>query len=113
MDLPAFISVFYVSILLAFISQILTKMTQDVEMEQQPPSNSISSTSPSILQHLKYIAALIEVGAYSREVRRIVRVIRWTIQLRKNLKASVVSAFLTFALVRGSEVHSRLSAYVP
>lgn len=52
MEFPVFISVFYLSIIFAFISQILAKMTQDVEMkEQQPaPSNSLSSTSPSILQ---------------------------------------------------------------
>ncbi|KAG6410918.1 hypothetical protein SASPL_128991 [Salvia splendens] len=90
-------------------------MTQDVEMkEQQPtPSNPVSSTSPSALQQLKDIAALIEVGAYAREVRRIVRAIRWTIQLRKNLTASVVSAFLKFVLLPGSDVHTRLSSYVP
>ncbi|KAL7118516.1 hypothetical protein ACP275_02G006700 [Erythranthe tilingii] len=92
-------------------------MTQDVEMkeqQQQPtPSDSVTPPSPSTLQYLKDIAALIETGAYSREVRRIVRAIRWTIQLRKNLNASVLSAFLSFALVPGSEVHSRLSSYVP
>ncbi|KAK4477240.1 hypothetical protein RD792_016454 [Penstemon davidsonii] len=90
-------------------------MTQDVEMkeEQSVPSDSISSTSPTTLQTLKDIAALIETAAYSREVRRIVRAIRLTIQLRKKLKASVLSAFLNFALLPGSEVHSRLSAYVP
>ncbi|GER42348.1 26S proteasome non-ATPase regulatory subunit [Striga asiatica] len=95
--------------------QILTKMTQDVEMKEQQlaPSNSISTTSPTTLQLLKDIAGLIEVGAYTREVRRIVRAIRWTIQLRKKLKASSISAFLNFALVPGSEVHSRLSSYVP
>ncbi|KAL0383920.1 UNVERIFIED_CONTAM: putative 26S proteasome non-ATPase regulatory subunit [Sesamum radiatum] len=90
-------------------------MTQDIEMKEQhpAPSNSLSSTSPSTLQHLKDIAALIETGAYTREVRRIVRAIRWTIQLRKKLKASVLSAFLNFVLVPGSDVHSRLSSYVP
>ncbi|KAL0356567.1 UNVERIFIED_CONTAM: putative 26S proteasome non-ATPase regulatory subunit [Sesamum calycinum] len=90
-------------------------MTQDVEMKEQHPvpSNSLSSTTPSTLQHLKDIAALIETGAYTREVRRIVRAIRWTIQLRKKLKASVLSAFLNFVLVPGSDVHSRLSSYVP
>lgn len=62
---------------------------------------------------LKDIAALIETGAYTREVRRILRAIRWTIQLRKSLSASVLSAFLDFALLPGSEMHSRLSAYVP
>ncbi|CAA0827722.1 26S proteasome non-ATPase regulatory subunit 3 homolog A [Striga hermonthica] len=95
--------------------QILTRMTQDVEMKEQQiaPSNSISATSPSTLQLLKDIAGLIEVGAYTREVRRIVRAIRWTIQLRKKLKASSISAFLNFSLVPGSEAHSRLSSYVP
>lgn len=66
-----------------------------------------------LLLGLKDIALLIETGAYTREVRRIVRAIRWTIQLRKNLTASVLSAFLDFALLPGSEMHSRLSAYVP
>lgn len=62
---------------------------------------------------LKDIAALIETGAYTREVRRIVRAIRWTIQLRKKLSASVLSSFLNCAFVPGSEVHSRLAAYIP
>ncbi|KAK6120864.1 hypothetical protein DH2020_045391 [Rehmannia glutinosa] len=79
-------------------------MTQDVEMkEQQPaPSNSVSSTSPSTIQYLKDIAALIETGL-THGGSRIVRAIRWTIQLRKKLNASVLSAFLNFALVTGSE----------
>ncbi|KAF5947027.1 hypothetical protein HYC85_017255 [Camellia sinensis] len=89
-------------------------MTQDVEMkEQAAPSNSVSSTGPSALQQLKEIASLIETGAYAREVRRIVRAIRLTIALRQKLKASVLSAFLNFVLVPGSEVHSRLSSYLP
>ncbi|KAG8364424.1 hypothetical protein BUALT_Bualt19G0127300 [Buddleja alternifolia] len=86
-------------------------MTQDVEMKEQ--QQSVPSNSPLILQHLKDIAGLIETGAYMREVRRIVRAIRWTIQLRKNLNAPVLSAFLNFVLVPGSEVHSRLSSFIP
>ncbi|KAK6946448.1 26S proteasome regulatory subunit, C-terminal [Dillenia turbinata] len=89
-------------------------MTQDVEMKELPaPSNSVTSATPSTLQHLKDIASLIETGAYSREVRRIVRAVRLTIALRKKLKASVLSTFLNFALLPGSEVHSRLSSYLP
>ncbi|THF94242.1 hypothetical protein TEA_004469 [Camellia sinensis var. sinensis] len=96
------------------ISRFSAKMTQDVEMkEQAAPSNSVSSTGPSALQQLKEIASLIETGAYAREVRRIVRAIRLTIALRQKLKASVLSAFLNFVLVPGSEVHSRLSSYLP
>ncbi|KAK9165074.1 hypothetical protein Scep_000265 [Stephania cephalantha] len=89
-------------------------MTQDVEMKEvAAPSNSTSSAVPSTLQHLKEIAALIETGAYAREVRRIVRVVRLTIALRRKLKASVVSAFLGYALAAGSEAHSRLVSYLP
>ncbi|KAK6916735.1 26S proteasome regulatory subunit, C-terminal [Dillenia turbinata] len=89
-------------------------MTQDVEMKELPaPSNSVTSATPPTLQHLKDIASLIETGAYAREVRRIVRAVRLTIALRKKLKASVLSPFLNFALVPGSEVHSRLSSYLP
>ncbi|KAL3814003.1 hypothetical protein ACJIZ3_015271 [Penstemon smallii] len=115
MEFLVLISLFYLSIIFIFISKVLAEMTQDVEMkeEQSVPSDLISSTSPTTLQSLKDIAALIETAAYSREVRRIVRAIRWTIQLRKKLKASVLSAFLNFALLPGSDVHSRLSAYVP
>ncbi|GJW82122.1 hypothetical protein Tco_0146097 [Tanacetum coccineum] len=95
-------------------------MTQDVEMKEQPQvpataaavSNSTTSPTP-VLQHLKEIAALIETGAYSREVRRILRAVRLTIALRRKLKASLVSTFLDFALVAGSEAHTRLSAYLP
>ncbi|GFY94569.1 PAM domain (PCI/PINT associated module) protein [Actinidia rufa] len=89
-------------------------MTQDVEMKEQPAlSNSITSAGPSTLQHLKEMASLIETGAYAREVRRIVRAIRLTIMLRRKLKSSVLCSFLNFALVPGSEVHSRLSSYLP
>ncbi|XP_041998547.1 probable 26S proteasome non-ATPase regulatory subunit 3 [Salvia splendens] len=92
-------------------------MTQDVEMKEQQPApaadNSVSLISPSILEQLKDIAALIETGAYTREVRRIMRAIRWTIQIRKKLNVSVLSAFLNSAFVPGSEVHSRLASYIP
>ncbi|XP_047330846.1 probable 26S proteasome non-ATPase regulatory subunit 3 [Impatiens glandulifera] len=91
-------------------------MTQDVEMKEQQPaaaSLSVISVTPSTLQHLKEIASLIETGAYTREVRRIVRAVRLTITLRKKLKATVLSAFLNFALVSGSDVHTRLSSYLP
>ena len=54
MDLPAFISVFYATIMFALISQILAKMTQDVEMKEQQPApaadNSVSLISPSVLE---------------------------------------------------------------
>lgn len=62
---------------------------------------------------LKEIASLIETGAYAREVRRIVRAVRLTVALRRKLKPSVLSAFLNFLLTPGSEVHSRLSSYLP
>ncbi|XP_031130761.1 probable 26S proteasome non-ATPase regulatory subunit 3 [Ipomoea triloba] len=90
-------------------------MTQDVEMKEQQPalSNSVSSTGPSVFQHLKDIASLIETGAYAREVRRIARAVRLTMALRKKLKASTLNAFLNFILSPGSEVHSRLSSYLP
>ncbi|XP_073045809.1 probable 26S proteasome non-ATPase regulatory subunit 3 [Primulina eburnea] len=89
-------------------------MTQDVEMhEQRPaPSNSYSSDSRSTTSNLKDIAALIETGAFSREVRRVVRAVRCTIQLRKKLNDSVLSAFLNYVLVPGSEANSRLSSYI-
>lgn len=62
---------------------------------------------------LKEIAAHIETGAYTREVRRIVRAVRLTMALRQKLKSSALGAFLNFALAPGSEVHSRLSSYLP
>lgn len=65
------------------------------------------------LLDLKEIASLIETGAYAREVRRLVRAVRLTIALRRKLKAPVLSSFLNFALPQGSEVHSRLSSYLP
>ncbi|KAA3465528.1 putative 26S proteasome non-ATPase regulatory subunit 3 [Gossypium australe] len=89
-------------------------MTQDVEMKEQPaPSNSVPSSSPSTLHHLKEIASLIETGAYDREARRILRAIRLTMALRRKLKASVLSSFLSFALTPGSEAFTRLSSYLP
>nr|GMD90652.1 probable 26S proteasome non-ATPase regulatory subunit 3 [Ipomoea batatas] len=62
---------------------------------------------------MKDIASLIETGAYAREVRRIARAVRLTMALRKKLKASTLNAFLNFILSPGSEVHSRLSSYLP
>lgn len=62
---------------------------------------------------LKEIVSLIETGAYAREVRRIVRAIRLTMALRRKLKASVLSSFLNFSLPPGSDVHTRLSSFIP
>lgn len=62
---------------------------------------------------LKEMASLIETGSYSKEVRRIARAVRLTIALRRKLTASVISSFLDFVLTPGSEVHAKLSAYVP
>lgn len=62
---------------------------------------------------LKEIVSLLETGAYAREVRRIVRAIRLTMALRRKLKASVLSSFLNFALPPGSDLHSRLSSFIP
>ncbi|VFQ72321.1 unnamed protein product [Cuscuta campestris] len=89
--------------------------TQDVEMKEQQPtlSNSASSAVHSVLHHLKDIGSLIETGAYSREVRRIVKAVRLTMALRKKLKASTLFAFLNFALAPGSEAHARLSSFLP
>ncbi|KAJ6906425.1 26S proteasome non-ATPase regulatory subunit 3 [Populus alba x Populus x berolinensis] len=88
-------------------------MTQDVEMkEQHQPSNSTAS-SPSTLHHLKEIASLIETGAYAKETRRIQRAVRLTNTLRRKLKASVLYAFLNFALSAGSESFNRLICYLP
>ncbi|KAJ6403001.1 hypothetical protein OIU84_015001 [Salix udensis] len=93
-------------------------MTQDVEMkeqqqQQQQPSNSATSSTPSTLHQLKEIASLIEFGAYAKEARRIVRAVRLTMTLRRELKASVLSAFLNFALSAGSEPFNRLISYLP
>lgn len=56
---------------------------------------------------------MIEAGAYAKEVRRIVRAVRVTMGLRRKLNASVLSAFLEFAVSPGSELHSRFSSYLP
>ncbi|KAJ4879550.1 26S proteasome non-ATPase regulatory subunit 3-like protein A [Raphanus sativus] len=90
-------------------------MTQDVEMKDNnhTPSQSIISSTTSTLLHLKEIAALIDTGSYTKEVRRVARAVRLTIGLRRKLTASVLSSFLDFALIPGSEPHSRLSSFVP
>ncbi|KAK1262723.1 putative 26S proteasome non-ATPase regulatory subunit 3 [Acorus gramineus] len=97
--------------------------SSDVEMkESQPvapaadgpvPSNSTPSAASNVLQLLKEIASLVEIGAYTKEVRRIARAVRLTIVLRRKLTAASVSAFLNQTLVAGSEAHSRLSSYLP
>lgn len=62
---------------------------------------------------MKEIASLIETGSYSKEVRRIARAVRLTIQLRRKLTASIISSFLDHVLTPGSEAHAKLSAYLP
>ncbi|KAK8606156.1 hypothetical protein V6N13_102913 [Hibiscus sabdariffa] len=81
--------------------------------DQAAPSNPLASSSPSTLHHLKEIASLVETAAYDREIRRILRAVRLTMALRRKLKSSVLSAFLSFALTPGSEAHTRLSSYLP
>lgn len=89
-------------------------MTEDVEMKDtQVTAISSSPTPDPTLQHLKEIASLIETGSYTKEVRRINRAVRLTSSLRHTITAPVLSAFLDFVLVIGSEAHSRLAAYVP
>ncbi|ERN16981.1 hypothetical protein AMTRI_Chr02g222410 [Amborella trichopoda] len=89
-------------------------MTQDVEMKEPPaPSNSVSSAASPVLQHLKEIATLIETGAFTKEVRRVLRAVRHTIALRRKLKAPVLSSFLHSVLAPGSEVFVRLTSYLP
>jgi 26S proteasome regulatory subunit N3 len=89
-------------------------MTQDVEMkDNQTPTQSVVSAPTSTLQNLKEIAALIDTGSYTKEVRRIARAVRLTVGLRRKLTGSVISSFLDFALVPGSEAHTRLSSFVP
>nr|VDD37294.1 unnamed protein product [Brassica oleracea] len=80
-------------------------MAQDVEMKDN------HTPSQSTMQHLKEIADLIDTGSYTKEVRRIARAVRLTIGLRRKLTSSVLTSFLDFALVPGSEPHSRLSSF--
>ncbi|KAJ4883880.1 26S proteasome non-ATPase regulatory subunit 3-like protein A [Raphanus sativus] len=88
--------------------------TQDVEMkDNHTPAQSLVSSTTSTLHHLKEIAALIDTGSYTKEVRRVARAVRLTVGLRQKLTSSVVSSFLDFALVPGSEAHARLSSFVP
>ncbi|XP_072978847.1 probable 26S proteasome non-ATPase regulatory subunit 3 [Typha angustifolia] len=86
-------------------------MVADVEMKdsQAPPPSS----TPSILQHLKDIASLIETGAYTKEARRILRAVRLTMMLRRKLRAPVVAAFLAVVLPPGSDAYLRLSSFLP
>ncbi|CAN1182541.1 Probable 26S proteasome non-ATPase regulatory subunit 3 [Linum perenne] len=62
---------------------------------------------------LKEIASLIEIGAYAREIQRIVRAFRLTMSSRRKLKSSIVSPFLIFALAPESEPHVCLCSYPP
>ncbi|KAF3782834.1 putative 26S proteasome non-ATPase regulatory subunit 3 [Nymphaea thermarum] len=66
----------------------------------------------SWVKDLKEIGTLIETGAYTKEVRRIVRTIRHTIALRRKLTAPVLSAFLHHILASESDVLVRLSSYL-
>lgn len=61
---------------------------------------------------LKEAASFIEAASSTKEVRRISRAVRLTVALRRKLTAAVLSAFLDFALLPGSEAHQHLSAYL-
>ncbi|XP_013727434.1 26S proteasome non-ATPase regulatory subunit 3 homolog A isoform X2 [Brassica napus] len=76
-------------------------MTQDVEMKDNhtPSQSIISSTTTSTIQHLKEIAALIDTGSYTKEVRRVARAVRLTVGLRRKLTASVLSSFLVMNMI--------------
>ena len=62
---------------------------------------------------LKEIASLIESGSYTKEARRISRAVRLTFGIRRKLNARVLSLFLDYALVPGSEAHTKLSGFLP
>ncbi|KAM1012275.1 hypothetical protein FF1_042356 [Malus domestica] len=90
--------------------------TPDVQMKddesQSQSKPSFHSDSASTLQHLKEAASFIEAASSTKEVRRISRAVRLTVALRSKLTAAVLSAFLDFALLPGSEAHAHLSAYL-
>ncbi|KAK9755103.1 hypothetical protein RND81_01G002500 [Saponaria officinalis] len=88
-------------------------MTQDVDMTVADHSNSLSSTDSPTLKHLKEIASLLETGSLNKETRRISRAIRLTFAVRLKLTARVLSLFLEHALVPGSDVLAKLTAYLP
>ncbi|KAJ8530297.1 hypothetical protein K7X08_037132 [Anisodus acutangulus] len=96
------------------ISQVFFKTNREIKIgEQSADSVYDCSVDPSVLQDLKEIASLIESGAYTSEVRRIYRAMRLTMKLRSKLKASILSAFLKYALGPGSKVHAQLSSHIP
>ncbi|VAI08845.1 unnamed protein product [Triticum turgidum subsp. durum] len=89
----------------------------DVQMgepQAAPPSAAVEAApAPSTLHHLKEIAAVIEAGSLSKEVRRISRAVRLTVALRRRLAARDVSAFLAFALPASSDAYARLTPLLP
>ncbi|KAK9740050.1 hypothetical protein RND81_03G007500 [Saponaria officinalis] len=88
-------------------------MTQDVEMAHADHSNSLSSSDPPTFKHLKEIATLLETGSQNKETRRISRAIRLAFTVRRKLTARVLSMFLDYALVQGSDALSKLSSFLP
>ncbi|KAK4378293.1 hypothetical protein RND71_000155 [Anisodus tanguticus] len=93
---------------------VFFKTNRDIKIGDQSATSVYDcSVDPSVLQDLKEIASLIESGAYTSEVRKIYKVMRFTMKLRRKLKASILSAFLKYALSPGSEVNARLSSYLP
>ncbi|XP_009773691.1 putative 26S proteasome non-ATPase regulatory subunit 3 isoform X2 [Nicotiana tabacum] len=114
MEFLAFISVFYLAMVVVLISQVFFKTNRTVKIEDQSaPSVYDCSVDPSVLQDLKEIASLIESGANTSEVRKIYKAMRLTMKLRRKLKVSILSAFLNYALGPVSEVHAQLSSYLP
>ncbi|XP_055814712.1 probable 26S proteasome non-ATPase regulatory subunit 3 [Solanum dulcamara] len=114
--LVVIVSVFYIAMVVVWVSQVFFKMNdQEVKVEHQSPPFVYDdfSVDPSVFRDLKEVVSLIENGAYKSEVRKIYRAMRLTMKLRSKLKASLLSAFLNYVLAPDSEVHERLSSYLP
>ncbi|KAL1217228.1 26S proteasome non-ATPase regulatory subunit 3 -like protein B [Cardamine amara subsp. amara] len=83
-----------------------------MKANEDTSTQSVVSPPISTLQQLKKIAEVLEPGSYRKKVRRLALALRLTVALGRKLTGSVVYAFLDFALVPGSEAHTRLSSFV-
>ncbi|XP_024530904.1 probable 26S proteasome non-ATPase regulatory subunit 3 isoform X2 [Selaginella moellendorffii] len=76
--------------------------SKDVEMKEAAPAVSSpdrkDQAGPSLLSHLKSIAALVEKGVSTKEMRLMVRAVRNVMVIKRKLKPGSLAAFVKYVM---------------
>ncbi|KAG6554271.1 hypothetical protein Mapa_004187 [Marchantia paleacea] len=91
-------------------------MGLDIEMKDSGTTSAADQPAPPPpvphITHLKTLAALVEKGVATKEMRLMVRVMRHTMAIRRQITASTLISFLQQTLPAGSEPLLRLVPYL-